>query len=600
MADSKVAEAVEGDSPEVDPLSIPENKERFEIAKEFAFHLSKGIKNIGIYKHNTAKYGEMLQKCYDATLKYTTRWNGMQLKVEADCFSMFKQPVFLASENENLPFKFYRDGIRHLIFREGLTLDELLNFVLIALTDTQRGDPDILSQLWEASFDHIEYVVVEGFSIDGMTEEQVKVEVEKVVGYLYQRLRSDSDDYLRFARLTAQDLELSMDNVDQVRGAVIAGATATEQQLLSIKDELHEDYSARLFPKLVTAVFQVIDEGGFADIDSLREIFVQLLDAMLLQEDFATVNSLLVKFRAMEREPDKAQMAQDLRSFFLTKMGEEQRLRRIGEVLNTTKGKHNQEIFRYLYSLDPGVIPTLLSVLETVEIPENRVILCDALAALGKDMPEPFALRLGSEKSQLVRDMIYIIDKCDFPDKMKYFGETLKNPNLAVRLEALNILSRSKSEQCRRFIVSALQDPNTQMRVQAARVLPNMSPGKAYLDLHTLIKSSEFEKRDLKEKEAVFSALGSTLQEGALAMFVQMLAQKGLLRRAKIKEDKLLAISGLGSMPSIPSYKALQAVTEEKGNDMEVSLAARKALHNMKKTLFPEQDDSAAKEPQKP
>ncbi|HEY3447921.1 MAG TPA: HEAT repeat domain-containing protein [Myxococcales bacterium] len=599
MADSKVAEAVESEAAEVDPLSVPENKERFEVAKEFAFHLSKGIKNIGIYKHNVAKYGEMLQKCYDAVVKYTSKWNGMQLKVEADCFSMFKQPVFAASDNENLPYKFYRDGIRHLIFREGLEADELLKFVLIALTDTQRGDPDILSQLWEANFAHVEYVVVEGFSMDGMSDEQVKVEVEKVVGYLYQRLRSDSDDYLRFARLTAQDLELSVENVDQVRGAVITGSTATDQYLLALKDEIHEDYSARLFPKLVTAVFQVIDEGGFADIESLREIFVQLLDAMLLQEDFATINSLLVKFRAMEREQDKAQMAQDLRAFFLTKMGEEQRLRRIGEVLNTTKGKHNQEIFRYLYGLDPGVIPTLISVLEGVEIAENRVILCDALAALGKDLPEPFAQRLGSEKSQLVRDMIYIIDKCDFPDKMKYFGETLKNPNLAVRLEALSILSRSKSEQCRRFIVGSLHDQNLQMRVQAARVLPNMSPGKAYLDLHALIKSAEFEKRDLKEKESVYHALGSTLQEGALSQFVQMLAQKGLLRRAKIKEDKLLAISGLSAMPSIPSYKTLQAVTEEKGNDMEVTLAARKALHAMKKTLFPDQDDQAGKEPPK-
>jgi hypothetical protein len=73
----------------------------------------------------------------------------MQLKVEADCFSMFKQPVVAAAENENLPFKFlHATDIRHLIFREASRPTRLLKFVLIALTDTQRGDPDILSQLW--------------------------------------------------------------------------------------------------------------------------------------------------------------------------------------------------------------------------------------------------------------------------------------------------------------------------------------------------------------------------------------------------------------------------------------------------------------------
>lgn len=580
---------------EQDPLEIPENKDRFEIAKEFSFHLAKGIKNIGIYRHNTSKYVEMMQKAFDALAKYTEKYKALQLKVEADCFSMFKQPVYSASDSENLPFKFYRDGIRHLVFREGIDVQELLDFVLIALTDSQRGDPDILSQLWEKNFAHVEYVVVEGFSMDGMSDDEVKVEVEKVVGYLYQRLRSDSDDYLRFARLTAQDLEMQLEGVDQVRGAVIQGTTATQQLTQRLQEEISSDYSDRLFPKLVTTVFQIIDEGGFTEMESLREIFTQLLDAMLLQEDFATINSLLVKFRAMERDQGKTQLAQELRSFLTAKMGEEQRLRRIGEVLNTTKGKHSQEIFRYLYALDTSVIPTLLSVLETVEIPENRVVLCDALAALGKDMPEPFAQRLASEKSQLVRDMIYIIDKCDFPEKMKYFGETLKNPNLAVRLEALSILSRSKSEQCRRFIVGALGDTNGQMRIQAARVLPNMSPAKAYVDLNQLIKTPEFEKRELREKTAVYHALGSTMQEGALAMFGQMLAQKGLLRRAKIKEDKLLAVAGLSAMASIPSYKMLQGLTEEKGNDMEITMAARKALFEMKKELFPDQAD----EPQK-
>jgi hypothetical protein len=80
-------------------------------------------------------------------------------------------------------------------------------------------------------------------------------------------------------------------------------------------------------------------------------------------------------------------------------------------------------------------------------------------------------------------------------------------------------------------------------------------------------------------------------------MFVQMLGKKSLLRRAKIKEDKLLGHRRPGRDAQHPSYKTLKAVTEEKGNDMEVTLAARKALHQMKKTLFPEQDDAAGKEP---
>ena len=578
-----------GEDAPIDPLSIPENKEKFELAKEFAFHLAKGIKNISIYKHNVTKYGEYVQKSYDAVAKFTETHGPLSMKVEAQCFSMFKQPIFETTDGDNLPYKFYQDGIRQLIFRPGITAEEFLKFVLIGLSDPRRGE-DVLAQLWKASLENVEYIVVEGFSVGEMDNDEVAVEVDKIVGYLYSRLRSKSEDTMSFARVAAEDLEMKLDSVDQIRGAVVSGVTADEKMVKKIQDDILEDEGPRLFPKLTTAIFQVIDEGGITDKDSIKDVFLQLLDAMLLQEDFATINSLIVKFRSMERDPQKAGLAAELRTFFQSKMGEEQRLRRIGEILASTKQKNPQDVFRYLYSLDDFVVPVLLDLLETIEIAENRQVVCDALASLGKSTPEPFVNRLQSEKSQTVRDMIYIIDKCDFPDKMRFFGETLKNPNLAVRLEVLAILSKSKTEQCRKFVVAALTDSNAQMRIQAAKVLPNLQPEKAMQDILRVVKTPEFEKRDQKEKEAVFQALGSTNQPGALAHFQAMISQKSLLRRTKIREDKILAISGMSAMPSIPCYKLLQTMVEDKGNDQEVLIAARKALFNVKKVLFGNED----------
>ena len=127
-----------------------------------------------------------------------------------------------------------------------------------------------------------------------------------------------------------------------------------------------------------------------------------------------------------------------------------------------------------------------------------------------------------------------------------------------------------------------------------------MSPAKAFTDLTALIATPPFQTRTLPEKLAVFYAIGSTQQELALQMFAKMLAERSLLHRARVKEDKMLAVSGLAAMPSIPSFKAPQAVVEEKGSDSEVVMAARKALFNMKKTLFGDQpDEKAQKKPEK-
>ena len=51
-------------------------------------------------------------------------------------------------------------------------------------------------------------------------------------------------------------------------------------------------------------------------------------------------------------------------------------------------------------------------------------------------------------------------------------------------------------------------------------------------------------------------------------------------------EDKLLAVAGLAGGCSIPAYKALQGVVEDKSQPVEVLTAARKAMYQTKKTLF--------------
>jgi hypothetical protein len=499
-----------------------------------------------------------------------------------------------AEGGENIPYKFYRDGIRALIFRPGITAEELLKFTLIAISDPKRGDEDILSQLWGASFEHVEYILVEGFTIGEMNEEEVAIEVDKVVSYLYGRLRSNSEDYMRFARLSAEDLDIKLEGVDQLRGAVIAGETANDELKRRVSDELRED-GVRLFNKLVNVLFQTIEQSaGKLDPDEMRETLIQVLDALLLQEDFASINQILVKLKALERNPALAETAVHLRETFIGKMGESQRLDRIGDIFKAGKPKNGPDIFRYLMTLDSNGVVPLLEILEGIELPENRQLVCDALAALGKDAPEPFISRLNSEKSQTVHDMLYIVDKCDHPDKLKIFASALKNNNLAVRLAVLSIITKSRTEGARKLVVEALNDDAPQVRVGAARALAKYDREKAVAEILRVVKSPEFEKREQKEQIAIYAALGATDAAQALQFFQGIVEQKAtLLRKKKINEEKLLAVHGLGNSTSLVAFKLLQFVEQDKTADAELLTATRKAMFNVKKALTG--DPNAAK-----
>jgi hypothetical protein len=569
--------------PVADPLADPANRQRLEVAKGFAFHLLKGIKQIGMYRHAENKYGEYLEKAHESVRQYTEQFGPLIFKVEQQNFHLFDQALF--SEDTPLPFKFWRDGIRQFIFRPGLRLDELLTFTLVALSDIEKQGEDTVAQLWRSPLDHLEYVVVEGFKVDGFTDEEVQIAVDKIVDYLYSRLRSYSDDYLRFARVNPEDLELRLDGVEQVRGAIISGTTATDELKAKLQREIAEEEQSRLFPKLVASIFQVA-EAGVDDPELLEEMFLQLLDALLLQEDFATINQIVLKLRAMEDRPGMSGIRQ-LKTTFLEKMGEEQRLVRVADVLRNAKPRVVADVARYLTVLSPDTQPVLLGVLETLDAPEHRLVLCDVLAEFAKTNATAVIQRLSSERPMTVRDMVYVLEKAHHPDRMKLFGRVLKHKNLAVRLDVMGTIARGKSNDSRRLIAEALKDENAQVRVQAARLLPEYDREQAYLELVAAIRHRDFKRRSPEEQAAFYSALGSTGLPAAISMMTQLLEERPRFwKRKKVLGEKLLAIHGLAGVQSLQSFKALQAVSEDRTQPSEVLVAARRALAETRRKLF--------------
>ncbi|NTX08171.1 HEAT repeat domain-containing protein [Myxococcus sp. CA051A] len=566
-----------------EPEQTPEVREKVELARTFAFHLLKGIKQIGMYRHNDARFPEFLAKALESITQYTEKYGPLSLKVEQQNLTLHNDSLF--TEDTPLPYKFFRDGIRQLIFRPGLAVEELVTFTMISLSEPERGAEDVLAQLWRAGMEHVEYVVVEGFSMENASEEEVQVEVDKVVGYLYARLQTNSDDYLRFARVSAEDLDAKLDGVEQIRGLVVGGRHASDDLKAKLQREVSEEEGARLFPKLVSAVFQVV-EGGVEDGALLEEIFVQLLDMLLLQDDFGTINQIVLKLRALSQKEGGAPLEKLLESF-LHKMGEEQRLMRLGESLKGSRPKHPADVTRYLQALGRDSVIPLLTVLETLEIPENRALLCDALAVVARELPEPFVARLVSDRPQTVRDMVYVLEKSNHPERIKMFGQVLKSPNLVVKLEVLNIIGRGRTGEARRLIFEALADPVSQVRMVAARMLPEFDRDKAFSDLMRLIREPAFDKKTPDERTAFYAAVGATGTPGALSHMQQLLAVKpSLLNKKRVLEDKMLAVAGLQGACSIQSYKMMQAIVEDRTQPVELLTAARKAMYQTRKTLF--------------
>jgi hypothetical protein len=553
--------------------------------------LLKGMRTIGMYRHNEAKFPSFLEPAHQALTSYLDRFGPLVLRVDITNFAFGNEALF--DGDQPMPYKFFRDGIRQLIFRRGFTVDELVTLMLIALSDPARGE-DISAQLWRANISNFEYIMVDGFTMDEVSQEEIQVDVEQVVDVLQNRLRTNSDDFIRFARVSEDDLEIKMDNVEQMRGLVITGSHVTPELKARLQKEIHEEESHRLFPKLLTAVFQVV-ESGVDDASLLDEMFAQLLDAMLIQEDLALIHQLVLKLKAMEQKSGLGSPPSILLRSFLSKMGGEQRLNSVAQILRVSRFKNPQDVTRYLQHLGPECAPALLDALELIELPENRLLLCDSLVPFAAADPTAFVERLAlTVRPQTQRDMVYVLDRANHPEKVKIFRGLFTSSNLALKLDLMTILSRSRTGEVRKLLVELLEGPDQSLRTHAARLVVGFDTDRAFIDLMKVIRSDTFASRAPEERQAFFCALAETGLPSAMATFAQGLSERpGLFNKQKLLAEKRLMVAALGDAATIQASRMLQELSQDPDQPDELTSAARQQLSRIKKK------NAATPEPEK-
>ncbi len=97
-------------------------------------------------------------------------------------FRIGKNDIFYDSESvyqntemhDNLALLFFKDGLRELTFKNGLTTKETEDFIKIISIDFERDEieEDIITLFWEKDFENIHYIVEDIFLSDGADYEK--------------------------------------------------------------------------------------------------------------------------------------------------------------------------------------------------------------------------------------------------------------------------------------------------------------------------------------------------------------------------------------------------------------------------------------------
>lgn len=426
-------------------------------------------------------------------------------------------------QRENLAYKLYRDGVRFLQFRKGVSTTEIRDFVTLVAreVDSSGGAANDLSVLfWESDFKHIHVSVAETF-----------VQYNETTARLLEALERDQEE-LRSAFDPGSVLDLPMHEPEAFsRWAEAARGgerEARDQQdvLPDVPQEAFDEGAmAALYAELqgteaayasFEEVAQVLGRVIVAETDPARiDALLHDLDAaivpMLATASIGPVSALLRRVALLGRQAsERGWPSAEPLARFLRDLCSAERFEAVGRALD---GDWDEGMKGNLFTLisvqHPDRVPDLLQFLSRVSNPAPRRVVIDALVLLADRRAEPFVEHLRTARGTGACDAIQALARIGDPTTMDLIVAAASRPEGNVRLEALTALKEHSSPRIQETMLARLLDDEPEVRLAALRWIVVYRVADAVPTLVRVVKQRDFDERKFEERRGWAMAWGS-------------------------------------------------------------------------------------------
>lgn len=280
-------------------LQVNPTDERLPAVNRVLVSLVASLKNFGLYTENHDICLKSIGNTFRQLESFFERDDTLRLDIAKDRILYQNDIVFKDSANENqIAFFLFRDGIKWVEFRQGLTIDELSVFLKILnkyriLRDDPEGD--MATALWEANLQNLNYKATDIFwDADPVLDLQLP-SPEKPT-----RFPADASDQDPKSTLI-QDLQNQEDSLVQLTVEETAALQAmireeenrdSTQDLLYLasillKDKANLDLLAALFQFVKTETHAGLDRGEFDTVYKTLKSLYSIRANALAQHSWA-------------------------------------------------------------------------------------------------------------------------------------------------------------------------------------------------------------------------------------------------------------------------------------------------------------------------
>lgn len=506
--------------------------------KDILQNILKAKKTFRMYPRNNPVYLKTLDDTYAKFKDFLVYKGHLTFKFKQNSILYDTEQIYYNPDKEdNIALFFFKDGLRELTFKNGLTQEELEEFLKIIAMDFDREaiDDDIVTLLWEKDFQNISYIVDENFLIDIDEEDYASTVEEKV-----KEKVTDLNDLMRAYSEGFQEEDVKK----------ISIVSLTDNDLKLLVEELEKDTDNKL-EKLVTILFEIIYQyENKSELENVSLFLKDIIQFSMRHGELKIILNILKMAQQFIEEPSFKEEDKKYVKTLYSYIGSEEIISLLAEILDSgieIEGGIFEEFIRFI---DKNSIPAFIKFLGELKTIRARKSVIDALVILGSKDIQSIAKGLNDPRWYVVRNIIYILRRIGDRRSLDYLIKTIKHPDIRVRKEVIKTLGELGGKEVIQILKESLDDTDMQVRIASVKSLGNTGSEAAKKIIFEKILDKAFKDKDIEEKKDFFEVLSKWKDQDVLDFLVKILRKKTFFNRAKLYENKACAAFCLGLIGS--------------------------------------------------
>ena len=517
-------------------------------------------------------------------------------------------------QRENLAFKLYRDGVRLLQFRRGLTIEEVREFVTLVAREVDAGGvaaKDLSVLFWEADFKHIHIAVAEtfvefsaeaarvlseiqqnleelqaAFELDPAVRAQARHEPEAYSGKSKPESVEDELRSLMEDDPWAMPFEDDGDDEDEPESETEVPEVPEEVQDEVKLRQVYEDLMGledpyATFEEVGSVLGEVVAQE--TDESELRLLLAHLDDALsplLATAAIGPLNAVLRRLGLLGRIGfEKQDFSGDAIRDFFVRFCQSDRLSLLARAIDDDwSDAWKGDLFTFVSLQSRSGVQELIGFLGQVRGLGPRRVITDGLILLADRRPEPFLEALKSTNWRLAADAVYALSRIGDPTSLDEICGAFARDEHTLRVEILQALRNYQSPRIQDLMLDALEDPHEAVRLAALRYLAVYRIREAVPLMTRTMGSREFGDRTFDEKRGWYISLGHVAGEAVFTAFRKRV--EPVRGREKATEEAHLGLLGIRSIRGPAAGKFLEEFSGAVFGDLR--LLVRKLIRERK------------------